>query len=211
MSALPPPLPESCLDSSRDAGATSPLNYTTRNHALAPVTTWTLAGAVLRIQEKDAALRTVPLSEVRELRLEFTPNRAEQNRYRCRLLLASDISLEFYNRRCNGVLDFTDTSAAYAAFVRALHAALAAHAPGCRFMAGRSPLLFWVNCAILVCVALVVVGALIFFLLAGLLWVALLKVVIILVATPTAIAWVKRNRPLTYPPAAIPPQVLPAP
>jgi hypothetical protein len=139
------------------------------------------------------------------------PNRAEQNRYRCRLLLGSGSSLEFYNRRCNGVLDFTDTSAAYAAFVRALHAALAQHAPGCRFMAGRSPLLFCLNCVILAFVALVVVGALVFFLLAGLVWVALLKVAIILVATPSAIAWVKRNRPLAYPPAAIPPQVLPAP
>jgi hypothetical protein len=163
------------------------------------------------MEEKAVPLRTVPLSDVRELRLEFMPNRAEQNRYRCRLLLASRSSLEFYNRSCNGVLDFTDTSAAYAAFVRALHAALAQHAPGCRFMAGRSPLLFCLNCVILAFVALVVVGALVFFLLAGLVWVALLKVAIILVATPSAIAWVKRNRPLAYPPAAIPPQVLPAP
>lgn len=183
--------------------------YVTRNNAFVPAVEWTLDGGSLRRSDGKGPPQVYALKDVREVRLAFAPTRPERNRYRCRVLLPGGQAIEFFNRTYRGVMDFADTSAEYAAFVQALHVALARHNPACRFTAGASQGAFVVNAVVLVLLAVVMIGALIFFLVVGLLWVALLKVLLIAFYLPTAWAWVKRNRPRVYGPETIPPDILP--
>ena len=161
------------------------------------------------IETADRPVRRIGLSKVVSLRLEFAPTRPEPNRFRCRLTLRGGEVLEFFNRTYRGVYDFADTSAAYVAFVEALHLELVRHAPDCIFCAGASAGNYALNMGILVFVALVVMGALIFFVSIGMVWIALIKVMLITFYTPTAIRWAKRNKPGHYAPHAIPSVVLP--
>lgn len=184
-------------------------HYATRNNALTPAVVWKLRGDRLRREDGKGPPREVMLKEVQAVQLEFTPTRPERNRYRCRLTLRNATRLEFYNRTYRGVYDFADTSEAYVDFVQSLHAALAKHAPGCRFISGASSASFALNVVMLGLVLAVVLGALVFFVMAGMLWVVLIKLLLILFYTPTAINWVSRNKPKGYRPGAIPETVLP--
>lgn len=183
--------------------------YATRNHAFGPAVEWVLDEAVLRRADGQGPPQVYVLQDVREMRLEFAPTRPEPKRYRCRLRLRSGQGIEFFNRTYRGVMDFADTSADYTAFVRALHAALARHSPGCQFIAGKSQGAFAFNLAVLMFVAVVLAAASVFFLTVGLIWIALLKVGLIAFYTPTALAWVKRNRPRGFGTQSILPDVLP--
>ena len=196
LSSEPPPLP---------AGE----RYVTRNHAFASTTTWSLCAGALIIEEVNRPVRRIELSKIVSLRLEFAPTRPEPNRFRCRLTQRGGKVLEFFNRTYRGVYDFADTSAAYVAFVQALHGQLVRYSPDCQFLAGSTRFSYALNLGILLLVALVVVGAVIFFISAGVVWVALIKVILIGFYTPMAIRWVTRSRPRHHTATTIPPDVLP--
>ncbi|MBP9912143.1 MAG: hypothetical protein KBF26_01925 [Opitutaceae bacterium] len=185
------------------------MRYATRNHAFVPATTWVLDGALLRLEDDKGPPRSVALAEVAEVRLTFAPTRPEPKRYRCRLTLRSGGVWEFFNRTYRGVYDFADTSAAYGEFVRALHGALAREAPACRFVAGSSLAAYWFNTGVLVMVGAVLLAAMVFFFTTGMLWVVLIKVLLILVYVPTAIGWLRRNKPRCHTAGSIPPDLLP--
>lgn len=184
--------------------------YATRNDAFARPVTWTLAGAELRCDDGAGPPRVIGLADLAEVRLEYAPTRAEPNRFRCRLRGRSGEAREFFNRTCAGVLDFRDTSAEYAAFVRALHAALARHASACRFVAGASPARYMASVFATVLVALMVVVAALFLVFNGLAWLILLKLALMAIFLPNVFRWLARNRPRAYAPAEIPLDVLPA-
>lgn len=129
---------------------------TTRNHAFVPATVGVLDGGLLRLANDKGPPRTVPLAEVAEVRLSFAPTRPEPRRYRCRLTLRSGVTLKFFNRTYRGVYDFSDTSAAYVAFVQALHAAIVQYAPDCRFAAGADSGAYALNWAAMVFVGLMI-------------------------------------------------------
>ncbi len=185
------------------------VHYATRNNALTPEVVWKLRGDRLLREDGKGPPRAVSLEEVKAVQLEFAPTRPEPNRYRCRVTLNNATRLEFLNRTYRGVYDFADTSASYLEFVLALHTGLARHSPGCQFVAGASTASYAVNIAVLVLVVAVVLGALGFFLMAGMLWVVLIKVLLIVFYLPSAIRWVRRNKPQQYRPESIPEDMLP--
>ena len=203
MDPLPPPLP------SGPPALPVEARYITRNHAFAETATWSLRAGALVIEEVNQPVRRIDLKKVKSLRLEFAPTRPEPNRFRCRITVSGGKVWDFFNRTYRGVYDFADTSAAYVEFLRALHGQLARHAPGCQFMAGASAGSYALNMGILIFVALVVVGALAFFLTVGLVWIAVIKVALMAFYTPVAIRWAKRNRPRSYAASDIPANVLP--
>lgn len=185
------------------------VSYATRSNAFTPAVVWTLRGDRLRCEGGKGPPRETLLRDVRAVQLEYAPTRPERNRYRCRITLSNAARLEFFNRTYRGIYDFEDTSEAYAKFVTALHAELALHARDCRFQAGSSAGSYWGNFALLVAICAVVLGALLFFLSAGMLWVAAIKVMLIVFYLPTAIRWLRRSKPQFYIPGSIPATVLP--
>lgn len=188
-----------------------PLRYSTRNHALTSAQTWVIDGASLRIEPVDGgAVRVVPLATVKSLHLDFAPTRPERNRFRCRLDARGFFGLEFFNRAYRGPMNFADTSGEYVAFVQALHAALAHHAPGCRFHAGAAWPSYVLNLLVTAFIALCF-GAISWFLLrVNLTWMIAIKIALLLFYMPVLIHWIHRNRPREYASEAIPPDVLPA-
>jgi len=186
------------------------MRYATRNHALVPAMIWTLDGAALLLDDGKGPPRMVPLDRVRALRLDFAPTRPERNRFRCRLTLMGGEILTFFNRTYAGFSDFRDTSAEYVAFVQGLVAALRQHAPGCRFRAGAGGPVYVLNVLATVFV-FCCFGAIAWFLfLINLTWLLAVKILILIFYVPVLIYWVVRNRPRTFPPAAIPTDLLPA-
>lgn len=202
---LASPLEQEDLPPHLDAEA----HYATRNNALTPTVVWKLRGDRLRREDGKGPPREVALEDVQAVQLEYAPTRPERNRYRCRITLRNATRLELYNRTYRGVYDFDDTSAAYVEFVQALHAALSKHSPGCRFVSGASAASYAVNVGVLALVVAVLLGALAFFALAGMLWVVLIKILLIVFYLPSAIKWVQRNKPKGYRADAIPADVLP--
>lgn len=186
-----------------------PIRYATRNHAFAPPSTWVLDGDVLRIEEDQRPPRELPLSTIRELRLEAAPTRPDPNRYRCLLTHDRQQTVFFYNRTYAGISDFRDTSADYVVFVRTLISAVHQQAPGCRLFAGSSDALFWLNFALLVATGIGMFAAFLFFLSAGLYWWVAIDMLAIFFYTPQAISWFRSSKPRTFTPEFIPPEVLP--
>jgi hypothetical protein len=185
------------------------MRYVTRNHAFAPAVTWVLDGGRLRLEEVARPPQEIALTEVQLVRLEFAPTRPEPNRFRCRLNVRTAMTLEFFNRTYRGVYDFADTSVEYVAFVRALHAALAEHAPGCRFVAGATTGAYALSWAATIFSGLMVVLAALFLLFNGLAWLILLKIALLAIFAPNVFRWLARNHPRAYPPAAVPAEMLP--
>jgi hypothetical protein len=185
------------------------MRYLTRNNLFTPAQTWVLDGATLEIGDGRGPPRFVPLADVAAVRLEFAPTRPEPNRFRCRLTLRSGEGLEFFNRSCRGVYDIADTSAAYVGFVLALHAALAVHAPGCEFAAGATGAAYALNWAATIFVGLIVFFAALFLIFNGLAWLILLKIALLAIFAPNVFRWLARNRPRTYKPTSLPPELLP--
>lgn len=168
-----------------------------------------LDGATLQITEPEAPPRVIPVAEIAGVRLDFNPTRPEPHRYRCILTLRNGRELHLLNRTYAGIYDFRDTSPEYVRFIRQLHAALAQHSPNCRFSAGASRASYLFSGLCLVFAALAVIGALVFFVTVGLIWIAAIKVLLVLFFTPTAIKWMQRNQPRLYQPGEIPDDVLP--
>lgn len=185
------------------------VSYGTRNDAFSPSVTYSLESDRLLCHEAGKPPRAFALSDVREVQLDFAPTRFERRRYRCGLCLRNGARIEFFNRTYRGVADFQDTSAEYAAFVRALHEALARQNTGCQFVAGVSASRYVVNLLALIFAGLAVVAAAVFFVLVGLVWIVLFKVLVILFFLPTGLRWLRRNQPRRYDPRAIPAEVLP--
>lgn len=185
------------------------MRYLTRPHAGAPEQTWALAGPLICVGDGRGLPQAVPLAEVIALRLDYAPTRPEPDRYRCTLTRREGGELVFFNRTVPGALDFTDTSADYVAFVRALHAVLARESPQCRFLGGATPGAYALNWAATLLTAGVVLVASLFLAFNGLAWLILLKLGLLAIFAPNLFHGLARNRPCAYDPAAIPPRLLP--
>ncbi len=185
------------------------MRYATRNDAFSPAKVWVLEGATLRFDDGTPAPPELTLANVKEVRLTFAPTRPEPNRFRCRLAWRSGQTHEFFNRTCRGVYDFADTSPEYVAFVRALHGALAQHAPGCRFTAGATGAAYAMNWGAMIFVGFMVLIAALFLIFNGLAWLIVLKIALLAIFAPSAFRWLARNKPRSYPPGEIPSNLLP--
>jgi hypothetical protein len=185
------------------------LRYTTRNNAFTPKRTFALAGDQLIVETAGHATAVVPLREISQVALAFAPTRPERNRFRCALRTTRNGPLVFFNREYRGVLDFLDASAEYTAFVRALNESLARAQPACRYVAGASQAAYVASIAAMVFALIVLIAVAVLLFSIGLSWLVVLKALLIAFYTPTAIHWLKVNRPRSYTPDAIPSNVLP--
>lgn len=186
--------------------------YATRNHAFTSACTWVLAndGTLLR-EDGGGPPQVFLLRDVVRCSLDFRPTRADRNCFRCRLTFRTGIRLEILNRTWKGPFNLVDTSAAYVAFIRALVAAFARHAPHCEYRAGTSWLHYVLNALATAFIAVCFAAIAFFLSRVGLTWVVAIKVLLILFYVPALIFWLVRNRPRQFVPSAIPAEVLPAP
>ncbi len=107
-------------------------------------------------------------------------------------------------------MNFADTSADYVAFVRAVIAAVAVHAPSCEYRAGTSWVHYVLNVFATGYIGVCFTAIAYFLSRVGLTWMVAIKVLLILFYVPALIYWLVRNRPRRFTPHRIPPHVLPA-
>lgn len=186
------------------------MRYATRNHAFTSACTWVLEGDRLLRDDGAGPPHVFALREVVRCTLDFRPTRADRNCFRCRLTFRNAMRIEVLNRTWKGPMNFADTSADYVAFVRALVAALAVHAPQCDFRAGTSWLHYVINllATAFIGVCLVAMGLLLAKV--GLTWMVAIKIFFVLFYLPALFLWVGRNRPRLFSPGTIPGDILPA-
>jgi hypothetical protein len=150
-----------------------------------------------------------PYRDIAELRLLFDPTRFDAQRHRCDVTLRDGTRAMFWSTHYVSVGEFEDRGASYRPFVRALVAYTAAANPACRFRAGKRPIVYWAELIFLLAMV-----ALLIFVLAlvggsGLSDLVLAKLAILAAMVPLALRYTRKNRPRTFSPGAIPPDVLP--
>lgn len=158
-------------------------------------------------QRPPALPETIPLRLIEAVRLRYFPTRVQENRFECLVRLRSGRQLRITNEEYRGALEFTDRSAEYRAFVRALCPAVAAANPQARFSTGRPWLPLLLEWGFL--------GAA-FAALAGVLWLVggtggrLVDLLLIVLSLPLLVRYARRCWPRTFNPHAVPDLVLPA-
>jgi hypothetical protein len=189
--------------------STDPAVYVARANAFVPRRTYRLTDDALTWEEDGKPLDGVFYDQISEVRLAFAPSRVATNRYRTQVIFRAGGMAEFYNTDYRGFASMPEQNAAYAAFVRELHRRLAAKGKDIAYRTGNSRLGYALNIALTVFIFAMVAVA---FLLLGtfeFVWIAAVKLAIIVLFVPVLVRYIRRAKPGTYDPLAIPEQALP--
>lgn len=184
------------------------IEHRARSSALEPERTWKLTGDTLHACNRGGPDLTIPLANIREVRLTYEPTRFQTNRYRCHLTHTSGQRTVLQNEHFAGIASFEDRTASYLELLHALIPRTAAANPSCVFKTGTSPMNWWLQAAFLtLCFALLALALVFLYTAIG--WLVVVKLVILAFLIPVAVRWFRRNRPGTFTPDAIPTGMLP--
>lgn len=155
--------------------------------------------------------REFPFADIGAVALDFAPTRFQRNRFRMRIYPKSGGTIEITNESYEGPASFSAHDADYVRFAEALHGAILASGVPAEFRSGNSTAGYLVNIAIVVGTAALLYSVLPL-LVAGYGPVGIVGVKLLVIAfmLPTLWRYMKRNRPKTYRPDAIPATALPA-
>lgn len=184
--------------------------YLNRPSALDEESRYLIRDGHLVRMEGEEVKGLYPLSETRSLRLRFFPTRVQLNRYECHLKIGQKPTLKLVNEYYEGPMNFRDQSAAYREFVKMLIREIRASGANAEFQGGipKGFYAFNVGCGIFVLLILVFGAVALFFFVNSA--IALAKIVILLIVTPTMLAFLKKNKPSTLDPDNLPDSVLPS-
>lgn len=168
---------------------------------------WPWSGITI---ERGGAAR-FPYANIVGIRLSFDPTRFDTRRHRCDVTMRDGTRATFWSTHYVAVAEFDDRGATYTPLVRALMARAAAANPACAIRAGKRPLVFWAEQALLVLMAAIVVWVLALVGGSELSEVTWLKLGIVIAFVPLALRYAHKNRPRRLAPDAIPLEVLPGP
>lgn len=186
------------------------VDYGFRAHAFTGNRVFRLTEDALVWQDEGAPVDGVRYDDIAEVRVAYAPTRVARNRYRTQVIFKQGGMVELFNMHYAGFADFEERNADYAAFVRALHRRLAERNARPTYRKGNSPAAYVGNVALTVFVLAMLALAFVLLLAFGLVWIAVVKLAIILFYLPTLIRHIRRSRPETYDPRAIPADALPA-
>ncbi|CAN5276186.1 hypothetical protein BH10PSE9_BH10PSE9_00980 [soil metagenome] len=186
-----------------------PTAYAARANAFTGRRTYRLTEDALTWEEEGKKLDGVFYDEIAEVRVGFTPTRVATNRYRTQVIFRAGGMAEFFNTDYRGIANLAEQNAAYAAFVRELHRRLAEKGKDVGYRTGNSRIGYVLNIAVTVFIFAMVALA---FLLLGtfeFVWIAAVKLAIILFFIPVLLRYIRRARPGTYAPLAVPAKAMP--
>jgi Flp pilus assembly protein TadB len=187
----------------------APTLYRSRPHAFAGERTYTLTDDALAIEEDGKPRDGAFYDSISEIRLAYAPTRFARNRYRAQVVFRDGGMAELFNTHYAGVGDFPERNAEYSGFLTELHKRLAANGNNIRFTRGNSPAAYIGNWLLTIFVFAMLALAFVLLVAWGLVWIAVVKIAIILFFIPTLIRYMARAKPGTYDPLAIPEDVLP--
>ena len=149
-----------------------------------------------------------PLSEIAEIRLEYSPSRSVARMYRCHIRTRSGKLWQLKNQHFAGIGQFEDRSEPYRDLIENLIARVASQQPQCKFRGGVS-WLNWLFSTVTMCGTFGVLAIVLFYLWTAVGWMVIVKLLIIGFYLPRACLWISRNRPKPLDPRNIPAELLP--
>lgn len=166
-----------------------------------------LPGALDRVDQGGS--KRFPYAEIRRLRLSYAPTDADQRRHRCDIWLARGEHAMITSTHYVAIWEFEDRAATYRQLTQGLIARVARANPACEFFAGKSPVRFWGEFAVLVLMTLALIGVLVTVgrsLMSA--WVAIAPLA---GAVPLLVVYARKNRPRRFSPKTIPRDIEPDP
>ena len=183
--------------------------YAHRQSALTKLREYRLGDDVLIYQDDGREPVNIPYSSITKVAAEYAPSRVQPNRYFVHLFGPGKQIIEITNTHFVGFGDLEDRSESYVPFVTALHKKIVEHNPGATFGKASS----WGGYIFSVIMVLFLLGIVavagFFFVLFGLFWVTLIKLLLIIFYFPSLIRYVKRNKPGDYDPLSLNVEVIP--
>jgi hypothetical protein len=187
------------------------IDHSCRVSVLEPELIWRLRGDVLWMRAEGGGEGCpIPLSSLTGIRLVFSPTRVQTNRYRCLLYNAGGRIATIQNEHYKGVMSFEDRTASYLELVNAVIRRTAMVNSGCKFFSGSTWLGYASSVTVLV-ISFALLAGVLYLMPGGISSLVVVKLLLILVYLPVAWLWIKRNKPATFPPDAIPVDLLPKP
>ena len=191
------------------SGAIDPTVYRLRANAFVKPRSYRLTEDALTWEEEGGKLDGVFYDGIAEVRLAFAPTRIATDRYRTQIVLRAGGMVELFNTDYRGFASFDEHNAEYAAFVTELHRRLAAQGKDVIYRQGNSVAGFIVNVALTIFVFVMIALAFLLLFSWGGPLIAIAKLAILLFFVPVLVRYIRRARPGTYDPLALPAAVLP--
>lgn len=184
------------------------VDHRCRVSVLEPERLWSLRGDTLWMTAEGQPEIAIPLSSVRMLRLEYAPTRFQTRRYHCHLYNSGTRCGTIQNEHFVSLMTFEDRSETYRALVLALVRRLAAGGSGCRFVTGTTRANWFIQIGILA-VSFLGLAAVLFLMGSAIGWLVGVKLLLLACLVPTAISWVRKNRPGRFSADDVPEALLP--
>jgi hypothetical protein len=197
-------------ESASAAAPVDPTVYPLRANAFVNRRLYRLTGDALTWEEEGKPLDGVFYDGIAEIRLAYTPTRLARNRYRAQIIFREGGMAELFNTDYRGIADFAEQNEEYAAFLRELHRRVAAAGKPVLYRQRNSMGGYIANMLLTVFIFAMIALAFVLLLTIGMIWIAVVKLMIVLYFIPTLIRYIKRAKPAEYDPLAIPDAVLPA-
>ena len=185
-----------------------PLGYVYRPSLLGPAAEFRLGDDVLdwSLGRRSGRIR---LRDLRQVRMSFKPSSMQPYRFATELWAEGAPRLEIVSSSWKSMVEQERLDARYAAFVTELHRRIAQAGAPARFLQGKPAILYWPGLALFV-----VVGLLLAALVPRALQAHTLGGAVFILAFLALFLWqggnfFRRNRPGSYRPEALPPELLP--
>ena len=151
----------------------------------------------------------VPFRDVRRVRLSYRPVSMQAHRFVTEVWAEGAPKLEIVSSSWKSMVEQVRQDQPYADFVRELHRRVAAAAAPARFEQGRNPLFYWTGLAVFAAVALAIAALAVRALQAGAVAGALFILAFLALFLWQGGNFLRRNRPGTYRPDALPELLMP--
>jgi len=151
----------------------------------------------------------IPYRQVRRLRMSFRPVSMQSHRFITELWWEGEPQLKIISTSWKSIVEQERQDRSYSVFVRALHQRISESASAARFERGTSPWIYWPGFAIFVAVAVGVAGGAVQALQAGAYVGAAFARAFLALYLWQIENFLRRNRPGTYSPEALPRDVMP--
>lgn len=183
--------------------------YSHRNSLIHKCRTYRIEDDALCWQDDDKLEERLSYSDIQSVEARFAPSRVQSNRYLARLKTRNNAKIDITNTTYKGIGDFEELNDSYVPFVIALHHKIAEMHPAIVFKQGSSWAGYIFAIGVTIALVVVIIGAGMFFLTTGMIWVAAIKLAILIFFFPRLLRYVKRNKPGNYDPFNLPADILP--
>ena len=183
--------------------------YAHRLHAFVGERCYRVGSQALSWSDADGGQGQLEFGDVRKLQLRYSPGRLVERRYTLDLIARRGKRLRINNLHYRGFADFEDRSDSYRPFVLNLHRALALANPALQCAGGSTWAGHLLHLGIALGLLLLLAVAGLALLSAGLAWLIVVKLALIVFYMPRLWRFLKRNRPGRYDPLTPPEHLLP--